>query len=56
MENLPLIKWHAQELHRLLSQYPNEALTTRIAVDLETVFLNSSPFKNIKAEPPEKPE
>jgi hypothetical protein len=54
MKNLPLIKWHAQELHRLLLQYPNEALTVQIAVELETVFLNSVPFKNIVAKAPEK--
>jgi hypothetical protein len=54
MDNRPLIKWHAQELYKLLIQNPNDVLTAKIAVDLETVFFNSYPYKNIKARPPIK--
>lgn len=31
---------------------PNDMLTAKVAVELETVFLNSSPYKEIKAQPP----
>jgi len=54
MENLPLIKWHAQELYKLLIQDPNNRLTTEIAMKLETVFLNSLPYKDIKGQPPKE--
>jgi hypothetical protein len=53
MQNLPLVKWHAQELHKLLSQEPNNPYTVQIAVQLEAIFLNSSTYKDIKAQPPE---
>ncbi len=53
MDNKQLIKWHAQELYKLLSQDPNDVLTVKIMVELETVFLNSRPYKDIIAEPPE---
>lgn len=54
MDNKPLIKWHAQELYKLLLQDQNDQITTKIAVDLETVFFNSAPYKDIKAKPPEE--
>ena len=54
MDNKPLIKWHAQELYKLLSQDPNDPITVRITVALETVFLNSAPYKDIKAKLPEE--
>ena len=54
MQKLSLVKWHAQELYKLLSQEPNNPYTAKIAVQLETIFLNSSPYKDIKAQPPEE--
>ena len=54
MDNKPLIKWHAQELYKLLSQDQNDPITVEIAVKLEAVFFNSAPYKNIKAQPPEE--
>ena len=54
MQNLSLIKWHAQELYKLLSQDQNNQIAAKIAVDLETVFFNSAPYKEIKAQPPEE--
>ena len=53
MENMPLIKWHAQELHKLLLKSPNDSTSAEVAIKLETIFLNSRPYKNIKAQPPE---
>ncbi len=53
MENQSLIKWHAQELCKLLLQDPNNPLTNPVAKDLEAYILNSLPFKNIKAKAPE---
>ena len=52
MENLPTIKWHAQKLCSLLEQEPNNAMCAKVLVDLETIFLNSHPFKDIDAVPP----
>jgi len=52
MDNRSLIKWHAVELYKLLLQDPNNPMTVNIAVELETVFINSLPYKNIKAQPP----
>lgn len=54
MDNKRLIKWHAQELYKLLSQDKNDKITAKITVDLETVFFNSAPYKDIKAKPPEE--
>lgn len=54
MDNRPLIKWHALELYKLLVQDPNNPMTANIAVELETVFINSLPYKNIKAQPPKE--
>jgi hypothetical protein len=54
MDKRPLIKWHAQELYKLLLQDPNNPMTAGIAVELETVFINSSPYKDIKSQPPEE--
>jgi hypothetical protein len=54
MDQRPLIKWHAQELYKLLLQDPNNPLTAGIAVELESVFINSYPYKDIKAQPPKK--
>jgi len=54
MNNKPLIKWHAQELYKLLSQDQNVQITAGIVVKLETVFFNSLPYKDIKAKPPEE--
>lgn len=53
MDNKPLIKWHAQELHRLLSEDQNDPITVRVLVELETVFFNSRPYKDIIAMPSE---
>ena len=52
MSNLPLIKWHAQDLHKLLSQYPNDPLLAELAVRLEASILNNTSFQNIEASPP----
>ena len=54
MDNRPLIKWHAQELIHLLSQDPNDPITVQIQVKLETIFLNSLPYKDIIARPSEE--
>ena len=53
MDNRPLIKWYAQRLYDLLIQNPNDPMTAQIAVQLEAIFLNSSTYKNIEAQPPE---
>ena len=53
MKRLQLIKWHAEELRRLLLQEPNNSLTSPIAAELEAVFLNSSPFKGIDSRGPD---
>lgn len=53
MDNKPSIKWHAQELYRLLSQDPNDMLTAKIMADLETIFFNSHPYKDVEAKQPE---
>jgi hypothetical protein len=52
MKNLPLIKWHAQELCSLLEEEPENAMFAKVLVDLEAIILNSSLFKNIQAAPP----
>jgi len=54
MDNKALIKWHAQELYKLLSQDQNDQNAAEIAVKLETVFFNSLPYKNIEGQPPEE--
>ena len=52
MKNLPLIKWHAQELCNLLEQEPNDAMFAKVLIPLEAMILNSSRFENIQAAPP----
>lgn len=52
MSNLQLIKWHAQELYKLLEKYSNDAILAGVCVQLEAGILNSSMFKNIQASPP----
>jgi len=52
MSNLPIIKWHAQELHKLLSQHPNDFVLAELLVKLEASILNNSRFKDINASPP----
>lgn len=54
MDDRPVIKWHAQELYKLLIQEPNNPMTAEVAIKLETVFLNSYPYKDIKAQPPKQ--
>lgn len=54
MDNRPVIKWHAEKLYNLLSQNPNDMITDDITVLLETIFLNSRPYKDIEAQPPEE--
>ena len=54
MERQQLIKWHAEELYKLLLEEPNNPVTARVAIELDTVFLNSLPYKRIKAKAPEK--
>lgn len=56
MENLPQIKWHAQELHKLLEQEPNNAILANLYVELERAILNNSRFKGVEAAPPEQIE
>lgn len=53
MERLQLIKWHAEELYKLLLEEPNNPVTARVAIELETVFINSLPYKNIEAKAPD---
>ena len=52
MSNLPQIKWHAQELHKLLSQDPNDPLLADVYVKLEALILNNTRFKDINASRP----
>lgn len=52
--NKSLIKWHAQELHKLLAQEPNNAILDSLVVELESRILNSSSFKDVEAVPPDK--
>jgi len=52
VNNLPLIKWHAQELHKLLSQHPNNPILAKLSVGLEASILNNTDFQNINASPP----
>ena len=52
MSNLPLINWHAQELYKLLSEDPNDAILADVYVQLESRILNNTRFKNINATPP----
>ena len=52
MSSLPQIKWHAQELHKLLSQYPNDSMLADVYVKLEALILNDTRFKDINASPP----
>ena len=56
MDNKPVIKWHAQELYKLLIENPNDPITAPIAVELETIFFNSYPYKTIEAQPPKRKE
>lgn len=51
MDDLALIKWHAQELCKLLEKDPNNPQMARLYVVLETT-LNSSPFTRIEAASP----
>ena len=44
MENLPQIKWHTQELHKLLEQEPNDTILAPLVVELESKILNRSPY------------
>jgi hypothetical protein len=53
MDKKPLIKWHAEQLYKLLLEDPNNPMTARVAVELEAVFLNSSPYNTVRAEPPQ---
>ena len=46
MENLPLIRWHAQKLHDFLSQKPINPLIIRLVVELEGV-LNSPLLRDV---------
>jgi len=48
MNDLSLIKWHAQELCKLLEKDPNNPQMARLYVELETT-LNSYPFKQIES-------
>lgn len=47
--DLPLVKYHIQELHKLTIQEPNNIFFVDLCVKLDTM-LNSSPLKDIKAE------
>ena len=47
MERLQSIKWHAEELHKLLLQDPNNPLTSKVAIDLEAYILNNIKFNDI---------
>lgn len=45
--DLPLVKYHMQELLKLTIQEPNNPIFAQLSVQLECL-LNSSPLKNIK--------
>jgi len=51
MLNLPLIKWHFQELCKLLEQDPNNHIIAYLYRDLKSM-LNSPMFKKIEAAAP----
>jgi hypothetical protein len=52
MLNLPLIKWHIQELYKLLKVDPDNALTVPLLIKLETM-LNSESLRRIETAPPD---
>ena len=52
MLNLPIIKWHIQELHKLLIIDPNNTLTVPLLVQLETL-LNSEFLKRVESAVPD---
>ena len=54
MDNRPLIKWHAEELHKLLLQDPNNPMSAKMTVELESFIINNLDYKTIKAQPPKK--
>lgn len=53
--NDSLIKWHAQELCKLMEKDPNDAFLGNVYVQLEGI-LNSQRFKNIDAVEPDRPK
>ena len=53
MEYYSQIKYHAEELHKLLSQEPNNAMFARLTIVLSTTIINSPRFKDIDAAPPD---
>ena len=48
MNNLSLIKWHAQELHKILSQFPNDAILAEVYVQLESGILNNTKLVKLR--------
>jgi hypothetical protein len=46
------IKWHAQELCKLLEQEPSDPILASLCVDLESKILNNSSFRDVKVIPP----
>lgn len=47
MENLPQIKWHAQELSKLLESYPNDTILADVYNKLHSNILNYSLFERV---------
>lgn len=52
MLNLPIIKWHMQELQKLLIIDPNNPITVPLLIQIETM-LNSNYLKQVKVEVPD---
>ena len=49
--DLSLVKYHAQELLKLLEQDPNNPMYVRAYIEVRTI-LNSLPLRDIEANPP----
>ena len=52
MLNLPRIKWHIQELQKLLIIDPNNSMTVPLLIQLETL-LNCEFLKRVESEVPD---
>jgi len=52
MLNLPIVKWHIQELHKLLIVEPNNPVIVPLLVQLETM-LNNELLRRVEAAAPD---
>lgn len=51
--DLPLIKYHMQELNNLIKQEPNNITFAHVFIEIETV-LDSLPLKDVEAYSPKE--